>query len=132
MLVYGCKCGAVIATSPYELETPPTICLTCALAVIDDLQAVVRRATGKIAHTGKVEQPREWQQTPQSAYCMGLEQLNRILVGLVREYGSDGKLTISNGVSAGVAMGAQVRWCCTGRSKDHIVIQESEPCKPKS
>ena len=77
------------------------------------------------------EQRSEWQCTSQSEYCMGLEQLNRILVGLVRQYGTDGKLTMTNDVKSGVKLGAQVRWYCTGERDEYIVIRET-PVPPSA
>ncbi len=78
----------------------------------------------------EIEQLREWQQTPWAENCTGMEQMNRILVGLIRKYGSEGKLTLPTEVSAGVKLGQQVRWRCTGRSEDYIVIEEAEQCDP--
>lgn len=57
-------------------------------------------------------------------YCSALEQANRLLVACVQQYGKDGVLTLKLKTTAGVRLGANIQWCCTGRSEDNIQIKE--------
>ncbi len=77
----------------------------------------------------EVERLRKWQQTPAGENCTGVEQLNRIVAGLVRQYGSEGALTLSAECANGVPLGQQIAWCCTGGKRDFIRIQEAEAGK---
>jgi hypothetical protein len=84
---------------------------------------------------GHVHRLRKWQQTPEGPNCSGLEQINRIVAGLIREYGDQGKvLNLSRETAIGVPLGQQIQWGCTGRSADYIVICEvaTEPSNPEA
>lgn len=68
----------------------------------------------------------KWQQTPEAAHCMALEQLNRILAGLIREYGRDGELILSTTFANDIPLGQQITWSCVCDGEVHTIIREKK------
>ena|GEM_PF-5906877 len=53
------------------------------------------------------------------------DQINRIMVGLIHEYGWKGKLLLSDDSFLPIPSGVCFRWCCTGvPGDDYVTIWE--------